>query len=114
MPNGIETLFASELYGEQFSYDFDVSNYPSGTFFDVTLWMAEIFHDSAGKREFSVKMEDIDAITKLDLFDDTGGRYVAKAYTYAIKVTDGTLNIVFTASKDKAKVSGIEVLFEQR
>jgi len=114
LPLGIEALFVSELYGKAFSYEFDVSSYPSGTTFDVTLWMAEIYHQSSNLRLFSVTMEGLQVTSDLDLFADTGSRYAAKAYHYSVVVSDGQLNIAFSATLDNAKVSGIQVLYQRR
>jgi len=110
LPTGIEELFVSEYYGASISYAFNVSMYPAGSKYDVTIWEAEIFYQNIGARVFSISIEGLQVQSNLDLIKDTGGRYVAKAYNYVAVVTDGTLNIVLTSSVNNAKVSGIQVL----
>lgn len=106
-------MFASELNGPSFAYIFDVSSYPAGSIFDVTLWMAEIFFENAGERKFNVTMEaGATERNNLDLIQDIGGIFIAKAYTFEVTVEDGELNIEFAADIDNAKVSGIEVLYD--
>jgi hypothetical protein len=115
LPAGIGPLFQSELNGASFEYFFDVSKYPNGSKFDVTLWMAEIFFENAGERVFSVFAESkssSEVLKDLDLIKDIGAKNVAKKYTFQVTVNDGQLNIFFIATKDKAKVSGIQVLVD--
>jgi len=64
LPEGLEPLFVSERNGKTFSYNFDVSDYPNGSTFDVTLWMAEIYHSVPGIRIFNVVIESEEVITK--------------------------------------------------
>lgn len=112
LPPGINPLFASELNGETFSYAFDVSNYPNRSKFDVKLWMAEIFFNSTRQRKFDVTIEDTLVLDDLDLIEDIGDKFVAKAYDFEVTVRDGTLDMVFTAVENLAKVSGVEILYD--
>ena len=115
LPAGIEPLFKSEQNGDAFEYFFDVTKYPTGSKFDVTLWMAEIFFDKADQRVFSVFAESKtspEVLKDLDLIKDIGAKFVAKPYTFKVTVNDGQLNIFFVGKTDKAKVSGIQVLYD--
>jgi len=90
-----------------------VSNYPSGSKFDVKLWMAEIFFDNAGERTFDVTIENVLVLNDIDLIQDIPGKFIAKSYSFETPpVTDNTITMVFTAVKDFAKVSGIEILYD--
>jgi len=109
---GLATLFASERNGESFSYDFDVSDYPMGTRFAVTIWMAEIFFTEVGDRVFDITIEGIPAAVNLDLIENIGSDLTAEKYSFLVTVTDGEMNFLFEGvGGSLAKVSGIEVLY---
>ena len=108
--DGIEPLFVSELYGESFSYRFDVRDYPSGTEYNVTLYFAEIFFDREGAREFDVEIEGTKVLSNFDLIKETRERFRATSQTYRTTAGDGYLDIQFTGRTNNAKISGIEIL----
>jgi hypothetical protein len=115
-----DTLYRSERYGGSFSYDVPVSN---GTY-EVTLQFAEIYQgvstsdepDSSGPtdgtdendRVFDVSAEGEPVVSDYDIFADVGP-LTATEVTYTVEVTDGVLNLEFTAINDHAKVSAITV-----
>ncbi len=115
-----DTLYQSERYGNSFGYDVPVSD---GTY-EVTLQFAEIYQgvssndvpDSAGPsdgtnendRVFSATIEGQQLLTDYDIFAEVGS-LTATERTYTVDVTDGTLNIDFTATNNNAKISAIEV-----
>ena len=52
------------------------------------------------ERLFDVKMEGDNIIENLDIVEKVGSKFVAYDETHTVTVTDGELNINFTASKD--------------
>ncbi len=112
-----DPLYTSERYGGadggNFGYDVPVDN---GTY-EVTLKFAEIYQgvsssdgddNQTGDRVFSASIEDQAVLTEYDIHADVGALN-ATDKTYAVEVTDGTLNVDFSASADNAKVSAIKV-----
>jgi hypothetical protein len=99
-----DPLFRTERYGN-FSYSLAV---PSGTY-AVTLYFAELYWTSAGKRVFDVTAEGQLIIDNLDVWAQVGANN-ALALTNQVTVTDGTLNLGFITGADNAKVSAIEVV----
>jgi len=98
------------------SYDIPVSN---GTY-TVKLHFAEIYWGvtktdglgdggGEGSRVFDVDIEEMSILNNLDVFKIAEGAAKAITKMYDIEVTDGELNIVFTSSVDKPKISAIEV-----
>ena len=109
-----DKLYQSERYGINFSYNIPVS--ASGTY-SVKLLFAEIFHGvkntkGAGTRVFNVNIENGQGqLTNYDIFVAAGGKATAVIETFDnIEVTDGNISIAFSAVKDNAKISGIEIL----
>ncbi len=68
--------------------------------YTVTLKMMESYWTSAGERLFDVEMEGENIIENLDIVNKVGSKFVAYDETHTVTVTDGELNINFTASKD--------------
>ena len=108
-------LFQTERWGSPFSYDLPV---PTGTY-TVNLYLAEIYWGAAGggiggagSRIFSINVEGSQGVlTNYDLFSAAGGAATAVMISFpGIAVSDGTLNINFSATVDNAKISAIEVL----
>lgn len=96
-----------------FSYAIPVAN---GTY-TVKLYFAEIYwgvnnpemlQGGEGSRIFNVSMEDTVTFIGYDLYKEVGSN-TATSRMYDIIVSDGELNIIFEASKNKPKVSAIEV-----
>jgi N-acetylneuraminic acid mutarotase len=85
--------------------------------YTVKLHFAEIYWGATGggaggtgKRVFSVNFEGGTAeLVNYDIFAEVGAM-TAVVKTFGVPVSDGTLNISFTASVDQPKVSAIEVL----
>ncbi|WP_160164147.1 malectin domain-containing carbohydrate-binding protein, partial [Nafulsella turpanensis] len=97
-------LYQSERYGESFSYNIPLA---SATY-QLRLHFAELYHTAAGKRVFNVSAEGKDLLTNYDIIADVGYA-TAIVKEIMVEVTDGTLNLVFNASVDNAKLSAIEV-----
>jgi len=112
-----DELYLTERYADRqggtFTYDIPVDN---GEYM-VTLHFAEIYFGAEGgspnagegHRSINVTAEDQQIITDLDLVEKVGS---ATAYMKQVPVvvTDGILNLSFAASKDRPKISAIEVL----
>lgn len=97
-----DRLYQTERYGST-GYIIKV---PNGAY-KVSLHFAETFHDAAGKRVFSVAVEDR-AIKDLDVFAEAGGKDKALVKTLDnVVVTDGELNVDFTGKG--AIINGIAV-----
>ncbi|MBL8659863.1 MAG: cadherin domain-containing protein [Rhodospirillales bacterium] len=80
---------------------------PNGTY-GVSLHFAETFQDIAGKRIFSVEVED-QKIADLDVFAEADGKNKALVKTFDnVIVSDGELNINFTGKSPI--VNGIEIV----
>ena len=96
-------LYQSERWGTN-GYNIDI---PNGTY-KVKLHFTETFHDEAGKRIFSIYVEDRKIISDLDIFKEVG-RNAALDFEFPILVEDGQLNIKTSAKTDSAKFSAISV-----
>ncbi|MGB3776608.1 MAG: malectin domain-containing carbohydrate-binding protein, partial [Leeuwenhoekiella sp.] len=84
----------------------------------VELHFAEIYwgapgggNGDVGKRKFSVAVENKKVLENYDMIADLG-LMTATVKKYQTTVSDGTLNIDFTASKDRPKIAAIEVFKE--
>ena len=100
-----DALYQTERYGNPFSYAIPV---PNATY-DVVLHFAEIYWSSPGSRVFSVSLEGNPVEAGIDLVGEAGAN-TAVTRTYPVTVSDGVLDIAFSASIDNAKVSAIEVI----
>jgi hypothetical protein len=84
---------------------------PNGSY-TVLLHFAEMFHNAAGQRKFSVDVEGVRQITNLDVWAATGGSRRAHIRTLTTTVSDGQLTLRFyrgTDDVDNPFVSAIEV-----
>jgi hypothetical protein len=100
-------LYQTERWGMT-GYAIPVTN---GTY-TVKLHFAEIFFTASGARVFNVNVENGQGnLTNYDIFSKAGGINKAIIETLTnINVTDGTLNINFSAVTDNAKISAIELI----
>lgn len=76
--------------------------------YDVTLKFREKYHAAAGRRVFSVDAEGTSIVRNLDIFAEVG-RNRALDRTARVAVTDGRLNLSFTASVDNPLISAVRV-----
>jgi hypothetical protein len=81
-------------------YSFTVAE---GTY-RVDLAFAEIVARKAGARVFSVTIEGQTVEANLDVLDAAGGRNTALDRSFLVEVTDGTLDIGFTAQRGDAPI----------
>lgn len=99
------TLYQTERYEKSFGYNIPV---PTGSY-KVNLNFAEIYWNGPGLRVFDVAAEGKLAIDDLDIWSEVGAK-TALTKTVEVAVTDGILNLDFSASVNAAKISSIEVL----
>ncbi|NAS13037.1 malectin domain-containing carbohydrate-binding protein [Poritiphilus flavus] len=90
------------LGGFQYAIPLDEGNY------EIKLHFAEIYWTGSGQRVFSVEVEGTPMIIDLDITDEVGARH-AVIKTVNTAVTDGMLNIVFTASINRPTLSAMEI-----
>lgn len=82
---------------------------PNGTY-SVTLMMSENFFTAAGKRIFSVSIQGEQVVSLLDLFATAGKGVQVNRIFDEVKVSDGLLEIHFTAQVDNPLVNGIVIV----
>jgi hypothetical protein len=97
-------VFRDERYAMS-AYHIPVVN---GTY-KVNLLEAETYFGAAGKRVFSVTAEGQTVAKNVDIFKLAGGKDVAYWIKFTTTVTDGKLDLGFTASVNYAQVNGIVV-----
>lgn len=108
-----DILFRTERNSTSaFTYDIPVVNGQ----YEVSLYFAEIYYGVAGgtmqnppftgKRIFDVAIEGLTVLDDYDINADVGPA-TATIKTYAVTVTDGQLNILFTPVVNRAKISAI-------
>ncbi|MEM7309398.1 MAG: IPT/TIG domain-containing protein [Planctomycetota bacterium] len=97
-------LYRDRRFGASFDYSFPL---PAGSY-DVTLLFAELELPFPGARVFDVLAEGVVVVDDLDL---AGLGLFGQAYTQTleVEVSDGVLDLEFTAGVGEAIVSGIEV-----
>jgi cell division septation protein DedD len=98
-----DKLFQSEHFGMK-GWSSEIAN---GTY-DVTLKTAETYWSQKGARVFSVTAEGRSVISNLDIFAEVG-KNTALNKTFQVTVTDGTLNLGFSQTRNYASVSAILV-----
>ncbi len=99
-------LYRSERYGmSAFSYKL-----PNGKY-TVKLYFAETFEEitAKGERVFSFNVEGHD-FKDFDVFVKAGGVNRAYVETVAVDVTDGKLDITFTANVQSPEINAIEII----
>ncbi|MEE4312312.1 MAG: malectin domain-containing carbohydrate-binding protein [candidate division KSB1 bacterium] len=103
-----DSLYQSERYGMT-AYRFNV---PNGDY-RIKLHFAEIYHQSARKRKINVQLEGDPIVEGLDIYSAAGhdAAYVLSFNTQdlGLTVTDGRIDLEFSANKDLPKISAIEV-----
>ena len=100
----LQGIVRDERFGMS-AYRIPVGN---GTY-AVKLLESEHYFAAAGQRVFSVSAEGNPVASNVDVFAQAGGKYKALWLEFNATVTDGSLDLGFTASVDNAKVDGIVV-----
>lgn len=75
--------------------------------------MAEVYWEQRGNRAFDVMIERETFLGNYDPAADIGKAFTAKAYKFTRTISDGNVGIEFVPKKDRAKVSGIEVVYKE-
>lgn len=101
-----DVLYQGLHGGTSFSYVFD--GIASGDY-NVTLYFMEPFWTSAGQRVMDVTAEGALALDNFDIVAASGGSFVAHQETFLVTVTDGTLDVDFSAVVNIPVVSAIAV-----
>lgn len=105
----LKSLYQSERWGKEFSYRFNV---PNGKY-SLRLHFAEIYWGVAEKRIMDVLVQDSLLLDDMDVFLEGGGKNQAFQKVFeGVEVTDNVLTLAFSASADNAKISGIEIEWE--
>lgn len=99
-----DTLFQSERYGS-YSYRIPVT---AGTY-TIELQFAEIYHNSAGQRSFSVSVEDQVEMSDVDLYTLAGHDGAYRYQISNIRVSDGSLDIAVQTLVDNGTLAGFAV-----
>jgi len=86
------------------AYRFDLADGP----YSVILHFAEIYFNSPNSRIFDVVVEDTLVLKDYDIYLEAGS-FVASSKAFQTTVTDGRLDIEFSATVDAAKISAIEI-----
>ncbi|MEZ4701481.1 MAG: malectin domain-containing carbohydrate-binding protein [Rhodothermales bacterium] len=93
--------------GLPFGYSIPV---PQNGIYSVRLHFAETAFTVAGRRIFDVAVEGTTVLDDYDIFASAGGANTAITETILnIAVNDDTLNVVFSAVVERAKINAIEV-----
>jgi hypothetical protein len=98
------TLYQTERYGTM-AYNFSV---PNGNY-NVILKFAEIYWNTQGERVFGVAINNSQVLSNFDIFAAAGGQYKAIDQSFPVTVTNGTVNIAFTAIVENPKIDAIEI-----
>lgn len=100
-----DILYHTGRYARTFTYRLPVANGD----YQVTLHFAETYFSSDKKRIFSVDLEGEKIIQDLDIFAVAGGKYRALEYTFDTSVSDGYVDLAFTATVNNAYINAITI-----
>ncbi|MDO5627811.1 MAG: malectin domain-containing carbohydrate-binding protein, partial [Mobilicoccus sp.] len=82
---------------------------PAAAEYQVRLLFAEPWYDQVGRRVFDVAAEGQTVVSGLDIVKEVG-RGAAHEVTFTVPVTDGRLDLEFTASAESPVLSAVEVM----
>ena len=108
----IDPVYQSDRWANNLSYDIPVTN----GLYSVNLHFAETYFNAPQQRSFDISVEGEQVIDNLDIYASTKNAFDPghdKAYVSSIapvQVTDGILDLDFSAEIDNAKISGIEIV----
>ncbi len=77
--------------------------------YHLNLMFAENYYTKRGTRVFTVKAEGATILSNFDIFAKVGKNH-ADIESFVVKVTGNRLDLGFSATKDLAKISAIEIL----
>jgi N-acetylneuraminic acid mutarotase/uncharacterized protein YodC (DUF2158 family) len=100
-------IYQTERFGQAFTYNIPVAN---GSY-TVKLHFAEIYWSGTGQRLFNVNVENGQgSLSNYDILAAAGANFKAIVNSFNVTVSDGNMTIAFTAIKDMAKISAIEIV----
>jgi len=103
-----QAVYQSERYG---AFTYTVPHLTPGAAYTVRLHFAEIYWTAAGKRVFNVAINGAPVLRNFDIVAATGGANRATVREFqATADSGGTITIAYTAVRDNAKSSGIEIV----
>jgi N-acetylneuraminic acid mutarotase len=100
-------LYQSERTGQSgagFSYSVPATD---GAY-TITLKFAELYWSAAGQRVFSVTMNGSPLLTNFDILTKTAPN-TALDKSFVVNVTGGSINLVFSSTKDNANLNALEI-----
>ncbi len=107
--NDIDDTFMPEVYQSErwgdFSYQLPVQN---GSY-EVILQFAETYWTNSGERVFDISIEGSELLSDLDIVAEVGANAAVDKNFENVMVSDGIMDIEFSASENSAKLSGIRV-----
>src|SRR5262249_47480466 len=107
-----QAVYDSERYG---NFSYTIPNLLPGGSYTVRLHFAEIYWTSTGSRIFNVSINGTQVLTNFDIYAAAGGKDIAIVEPFTtLANSSGQIVIQFTTVKDNAKVSGIEVIPNNR
>ena len=98
-------VYQIERWGT-FSYSFAV---PNGSY-RVRLKFAELYFNAANQRKFHVDLNGTRVLSAFDVFAAAGGQNQSVDREFPVTVTNGQVQLAFTAVMDNAKVNAIEIV----
>ncbi len=103
-----DILFHSERYDANLSYAIPV---PQNGNYEVTLYFAELHNGSSvvGGRVMDISIEGNLIMDDYDIFEEVG-KFNAVTHTFVTSITDGVVNLDFTAIAGNAKVCAIGII----
>lgn len=103
-----DTLYHSERTAAGgFGYSIPVANNQ----YKVLLHFAEIFHTTPGNRVMDVSLEGNLVLDDYDIVADVGA-FTAVTKEFTINITDGYIDLNFSASVDQPKISAIQIALD--
>lgn len=99
-----DALYQSERYGA-FKYEVPVTN----STYSLTLHFAEIYHNTAGSRMFSVTVEGQPVLIDVDLYEEVGHDAAHEVVISGVNVADETLTIEIASSVDNGTISAFTI-----
>jgi hypothetical protein len=99
-----QQIFQNERFGMSV-YRIPVAN----ASYKVTLLESEHYFTQSGQRVFSVTAEGATKLSGIDIYARAGGKNKALWLSFYTTVSDGKLDLGFSATKNSAKVDGIVV-----
>ena len=103
-----QAVYQTERYG---NFTYTVPNLTPGSAYTLRLHFAENYWTAANKRLFNVSVNGASVLANFDIFTAAGGANKAVVETFAVTAdSSGKVAVVFAATKDFAKLSGLELL----